>query len=371
MSIYFMRVLQRYIEFHNLWVDNFLCFFSDFLQERTQIKRISIIGVLLLSVSMVWAQRHPVADQYFYELFLMNPAAAGFNKGCTDFKAFHRQQWSGMEDAPTTQMFSYQGTLKGGLGIGSYIYNDKNGNQGELGLQQAFSYEVFLKKEKYKNLSLTFGLALSFNQHSVDERDLIDDGDYDPIISGGIASDWGYNAATGFLIKYNSYSLGFSITNLLPQNNPLFDAIEEPPLPKTYHYHFATYFKHPDRDIFWEPSIMFRESGKENNRFDINLKGSIPSPTNTYLWIWGALNYRRSVDYNLGKSLGLGTTVGVIYKKLSMGLEYQVGLTSARSEYGNAMQLVVGYRFCKRPYGGIPCSERDYIMGYKYKSRRK
>ena len=323
-----------------------------------------------------WSQHNAISNQYFHEIFLMNPAAAGFDKDCSHLKAFHRKQWYGFDNSPTTQILSYQGKIAGSLGTGTYLYNDKNGFNGEFGLYQAFSYEIYLIKKHRSLLSLTFGLALSVNQHSIDETSFTGGNALDPAISGSVESGWGYNAATGFMVKYNTIYGGFAMTNLLPQNNTLYtNSTDEPELPKTYHLLLGTYFKHPNRELYWEPSIYFKKSERFDDRLDLNIKGSVPSPTNDYLWFWGALSYRRTIDFDYGKDLALAPTIGVVYKSITAGLEYQIGLTSAQKQYGSAFQLVIGYRFCKRPYGGIPCSERDYIMtqgsNEKYKSKRK
>ena len=340
---------------------------------RIRMKIYIYIIILFVLGTDLQGQPNAIYNYYFHDLFLMNPAAAGYNKLCHDFKAFHRLQWVGMDNAPSTMLFSYQGPISGNFAGGTFAYKDRNGNQSEFGLHQAFSYEVFFKKNQRCRFSMTMGLAMSVDQHLIDESEFLDGNNFDPIITGSSESGWGYNLSTGVLFKYNSYNLGISASNLLNQNNPLFQSPYEPGLPTVYHFIFGLHFKHPNRELYWEPSVMYRESERFDNRFDINIKGMIPSPTNDFLWFWGALNYRRTMDYNFGKSLAIAATVGVAVKSIYAGLEYQFGLTQAQSQFGSAYQLVLGYRICKRPYGGIPCSEKDYIMssGEKYKSKRK
>ncbi|MBN2165595.1 MAG: type IX secretion system membrane protein PorP/SprF [Marinilabiliaceae bacterium] len=335
-----------------------------------------ILGsTLFIANNNICAQRYAIYNYYFHDNFLMNPAAAGYNKLCTDIKAFHRMQWFGMEDAPTTQLLSFQTGISGNFAEGTYIYKDKNGSQDEFGLHQAFSYEIFFSKTQKTNFSMTFGLGASVNQHRIDETGFFGGDLTDPGITGGVESGWGYNLSTGLLFKFNFISLGMSVANLLDQNNPLYDAYNEPGLPTVYHFHLGAHFKHPNRELYWEPSIMYRESEKYDNRFDINVKGMVPSPLSENVWFWGAINYRRTMDYKFGKNLAIAATVGAAIRRLYAGLEYQFGLTNAQSQFGSAYQIVVGYKICKRDYGGIPCSERDYIMNLgennKYKSKRK
>lgn len=334
-------------------------------------KYLALFLLFVVPVSL-WPQKSVISNQYIYELFLMNPAAAGINKDCFYLKAFHWQQWIGMDLAPTTQIFTMSGRLSGNLGTGTYLYNDRNGFQKEIGLQQAFSYEVFLVKKRKKRSSITFGLAGSVNQHRIDQSEF-DTGVFpDPTITGVEENGWGYNLATGFLFKYNRFNCGMAVSNMLEQNNPVYSSTNEPDMPMSIKMHAGTTIRHnKDKLLFYEPSIMYQKDADLNNRLDINAKASMPSPTNNSLWLWGQLSYRRTMDKTTGKDLATAVSMGVIYKKMNVGIEYQIGLTSARQYLGNAYQLIVGYNFCKRPYGGIPCSEKELKSGHKYKTVKR
>jgi len=288
----------------------------------------------------------------------MNPAAAGIDKHCLSFGAYYQNQWLGMDEAPTTQMLNFQGSVKQHLGLGTYVYNDRNGNVSQFGLHQALSYELLLKKSRRQLVTLSFGLGIVVEQAKIDEGDFnTTSGVLDPAINGGISSGWGVNANSGVLLKYNDYQFSVSLNNMMDQVNPLYLHTDEPDLVMDYQVHASSLYKVVDRDVYLEPMIMYRQNENDDKRLDLTIKGTFPTPKPDYA-LWGMIMYRRNVDHNLGKSLGLGTTVGVNYKQLSVGMEIQLGLTGAQVEYGSSYRLVTRYVICNNLKNkAIPCSE--------------
>jgi hypothetical protein len=69
------------------------------------------------------------------------------------------------------------------------------------------------------------------------------------------------------------------------------------------------------------------------------------------------------MDEQLGRDLGLGTTVGIDYRSFSFGVEHQLGLTSAQKQFGSALLLVAGYRICSdKSKRAMPCTQKDAII---------
>lgn len=319
-------------------------------------RKILISVCMLLCLINLQAQKQYITNQYVYDLFNLNPAAAAYHKNCTSFNGIFQKQWFGTDLAPTTQMFSFQTAVKGVLGTGTYIYNDRNGNNRRIGIHQAFSYELLLLKKKRKLMTLSFGLAFDGEQASVSESDFTDGAVLDPAITGGNETGWGFNAATGFLLKYNDMHLGVSVDNLLPQNNPMFTSPLEPKLTPNFSIHMGGTFRISERDLYLEPLLMYQRNTSVNSRMDINLKLYMPTPNPDFA-VWGLTGYRHTMDEKFGKSLSIPITMGIVFKNFSVGLEYKLGLTAAQYDYGSAYQLVVSYRICRDlKKRAIPCS---------------
>jgi len=324
----------------------------------------------LIGIGNALSQKYYLTNQYVYDLFQMNPAAAAFHKNCLTATGIFQKQWLGTALAPTYQIFSVQTPIKGNLGSGSYVYNDRNGSYKEFGLHQALSYEVQLRDIKGKPMTLSFGLAFNLEQSSIQLDALGDPDYYDPVIANGNESGWGFNASTGILIKYNDMHLGFAGTNLLPQNNRMYANDNEAEVTTDFNIHGGVSYKLPDRDLYLEPSFMYRRNMYVDSRLDANLK--LYMPTSHPDWsTWGVISYRHTSEKEIGRSLGAAVTAGIVYKSFSAGLEYQFGLTKARSAYGNTYQFIVSYRICRdKSKSAIPCSmaRRDKKHNYKYVS---
>jgi len=325
-------------------------------------KKPFLFVVFVLIATSLTAQKYFITNQYVYDLFMINPADAGNNNDCITFNGFYQKQWFGVDLAPTTQLFSFQTPFFKNLGSGTYIFNDRNGNFKRMGLQQSFSVEVKLRKNKKGFTSLHFGLSAFFEQSSIDYSNFSADAELDPIISGTKESGMGFNTNTGLMLEVNNYHIGVALSNILSQNNPMYDSEWEPKTGPDIHVHAGTSWKIPDRDLYLEPLFYYRYNNIENTRFDANLKLYIPTLDPNFA-MWGILAYRRTMDEQLGEDLGLATTFGIDYKRFSVGIEHQLGLTDAQKQFGSALILVAGYRICtNNKKKALPCTQKDVII---------
>ena len=110
-------------------------------------RRAAYILLFLLACNFASGQQLPIYSQYLYNRFLINPAVAG-SDGYTSFNLTAREQWVGYYGAPRTFSFSGQARLlkrgmtirhvgpgrqvyrpksDGRVGLGGYIFSDKNG----------------------------------------------------------------------------------------------------------------------------------------------------------------------------------------------------------------------------------------------------
>jgi type IX secretion system PorP/SprF family membrane protein len=287
----------------------------------------------------------------------MNPADAGSNRNCFLAEAFYQRQWYGTDDAPTTQLLSFQAPLPHAAGSGTYIFNDRNGYNTKMGFQQSISVDIILRKNRKGFTSLAFGLSALVEQAALDMSEFSSsDAAVDPAISGGVESGTGFNLNTGLILKINQYKIGASVTNILENNNPFYEGESEPSLPPYFHAFASSVFKYPNRELYIEPVFYYQINTLNDKRLEMNLRLQMPTLSND-LSFWGLIAYRRTMDHDYGKDLGMALTAGVLYKSFNFGIEHQYGLTSAQTNYGSYMKVVLGYRFCTdKSKAAIPCS---------------
>lgn len=309
--------------------------------------------------SVSFAQNYFATNLYAYDLFMVNPAAAAIKSDCYAINGYYQKQWFGTDLSPTTQMLAFQKAFQSNLGMGTYVYNDRNGFYKQMGLQQSLAYSLTLSKNRRYETNLQFGMSLLVDQRSLDVSELGADGSFDPVINGDAQnSGFGLNANAGLMLTLNAWQFGVSFTNILPYSNSLYSKENEPDVPMDMNFTVGTSFKVADRNLYLEPLVYYRRNSYLDSRTDVNLKFLMPSVDPSFAW-WGLLAYRRTMDHNWGNNLGAATTLGIIKNGFKVGLEYQLGLTSAQRYFGSAYQLVVGYRFCyDRSNDAIKCSKR-------------
>jgi len=89
-------------------------------------KFVFLIVLMAMMGSGLRAQQLPLYSQYYFNPILYNPASAGSSERF-EMSLIYRNQWTGLEGAPKTAMFTFGGPLNMGSNISSQIYSDKAG----------------------------------------------------------------------------------------------------------------------------------------------------------------------------------------------------------------------------------------------------
>lgn len=196
----------------------------------------NILPAIVLSLISVaaFAQQVPMYSQYIMNGFLINPSFAG-RDGYTTVNLTVREQWVGMAGAPSTYAASFQTRIlknsfiskstvvrkkiikptKGGkVGLGGYIFNDNNGIMHCTGLQLAYAYHIAMGRTDGIPNDLSFGLAMTAYQFSVNTNGLIYDKS-DPVMNSFDRSIFIPDFNFGASFTTSKYYVGFAMTNLL------------------------------------------------------------------------------------------------------------------------------------------------------------
>ena len=147
------------------------------------LKSIFFAVLFSLACSVAIAQQVPMYSQYIMNGFLINPSFAG-NDGYTTVNLTAREQWVGFTGAPGTYAVSFQTRIlktsyiskstsvrrkmvrptKGGrVGLGGYVFDDKNGIVRRTGISGAYAYHIPVGQNQ-----LSFGLAATAYQYAID-----------------------------------------------------------------------------------------------------------------------------------------------------------------------------------------------------------
>lgn len=246
-----------------------------------------ILGFLAAPSS---GQQLPLYSQYMMNGFLLNPAIAG-SDGYTTFSLTAREQWLGFNQAPKTHALSLQSRLlkrsyiikgrsvynkrfkparTGRVGIGGYIYNDRNGLVNRNGVQFSYAYHIRLQQSQ-----LSFGLSGSvFQFNLLDDQIWFHDQEIEPLVYDGSTRRVLFVPDANFgvyLLNYNYYA-GLSVAQLfqsyLKIGNNTFDNYR-----LLRHYYFTTGYTFDLGNGFaLEPSLLLKTTETWRTQLDINTK---------------------------------------------------------------------------------------------------
>ena len=204
-----------------------------------KIKKMLIAAIAVAGfATTTQAQEFPIYNQYHFHGYLMNPALAGAAE-CAHFMLTHKQQWVGIKNAPMTSILSFQTRTEKRLGIGAYLFADKNGYSHQQGGQFSLAYHIPMSRGHRFSHHTTLERQLSFGvSGKVYRYDFDDEVIQDAIAKGEvIQKKEGFFPNANFGVFYESYGFftGLSATNLVPVKIDIFGE-NEPLRPFTASY---------------------------------------------------------------------------------------------------------------------------------------
>lgn len=272
------------------------------------------------------AQQLPLYSQYMMNGFLLNPAIAG----SVDYFPVNltaRQQWVGINDAPSTQALSTHVLLNNQkIGLGGYIFNDKFGPVSRMGIQACFAYHLPLPGIDSK---LSMGLAFKGFQYKLDETALILINDDDPAISKAVESTFVPDADFGLYLYNNDYFVGLAATQLIEFKIKLGDNINNENK-MVRHYFFTGGYKFQLSDQFeLEPSLLVKGTERTPFQIDFNTKAYYKKS------YWLGFSYRSSNDI----IAMLGFKVGKFY----MGYAFDYTTSNIKNYSSGSHEIMIGF----------------------------
>ncbi len=262
-----------------------------------------VTGLLLVLglLSQSHAQQVPLYSQYMLNGFLLNPAVAG-SEGYTAVNLTAREQWIGLQDAPSTYALSYQtrvlrksyisksssirkrrrySSRSGKVGVGAHIYSDRNGAVEKTGVKASYAYHIF-----FGNSQLSMGASLTAFQLRLNDDRIVLDDENDVIWLNARGTAFIPDADVGVYYDTPDFYVGFSVDQLLESVIKLGDTGYDQYRQERNYYIIAGY-DYPINDQWvLTPSTLLKlaDSGAFQGDFSAKLYYD-----QTY---WGGLTYR-------------------------------------------------------------------------------
>lgn len=157
------------------------------------------------------AQQLPQFTSYQLSPFLYNPAFAGVD-GTTQLNAVIRNQWSGVREAPQTDVISGYGLLRNEkMGLGATAFKDVAGADSRRGITFSYAYHLRVKND----VSLSLGLSAGFLQYRLDHTIINPYDDGDPVFNSPVLSSVVPTATFGAYLYADNFYASFALPQLL------------------------------------------------------------------------------------------------------------------------------------------------------------
>ncbi len=296
-------------------------------------KQIFICFSILISWQ-VTAQQDVMLSQYMFNGLFLNPAYSGTHP-FAEASVLYRDQWTGLDGAPTTQSFSIDGPLANELmGLGMTVINDQIGDTRQTEVYANWSYHLFLDAEGKTRLS--FGIKAGFADYSskLSETKVFDEAD--PVFSQNL-SEFVPKFGAGVYVYHKKWYAGLSVPTIYAADkNVRFNISDEERYFRPHTYFTAGYVFDLNPDLKLKPSVLFKYLTDAPFQADINCNLLI---RNTF-WI--------GASYRTGDAI-----VGIF--EYNIGSQFRIGYsydftTSELNDYNNGShEIMLSYKFGKDP----------------------
>jgi type IX secretion system PorP/SprF family membrane protein len=311
-------------------------------------RSLTVIAGILMGIN-INAQQVPMYSQYVMNGFLINPSLAG-NDGYTSVNLTAREQWLGLPGSPSTYAVSIQTRLlkdsyiqkstsvrrkmvrptRGGrVGLGGYLFNDRNGIISRTGFELAYAYHIPLSDQN----QLSFGLGATAYQFAIDLDGALlahtDDeflNNYDRVV---------YIPDFNFGASYTTprYYLGFSATQLF-RGSLILGNSSDNARTELGHFFLSGGVKIPlENDWMIEPSALLKSSDMLFKSFQADLTTRVYYKDN----YWLGLSYRTQDAMIL--------LLGFTYDRFFFAYAYDMILTDIRNHSSGSHELSFAVKF--------------------------
>ncbi|HEY9049162.1 MAG TPA: type IX secretion system membrane protein PorP/SprF [Ohtaekwangia sp.] len=224
-----------------------------------------LVTVLAFTFQHSIAQQKVQFSQYMFNTLVINPAYAGADEAL-NLTFIHRSQWSGIDDAPTTQTLTGHTLFKKKhFGLGATIVNDQYGVHKNLSALTDYAYHIQTGRKSF----LSFGLQAGINNTRSDYASLIGGATNDPRLYTNVSETF-FDFGAGIYFRSPRWHFGFSAPQLLPETLSLGDTLSVR-LSRANYFLFSKYRITQNESIEYEPSILLKYFPGLPLSYDINI----------------------------------------------------------------------------------------------------
>ncbi len=302
--------------------------------------------ILFISISLTTtAQQEVLFSQFFSQKTISNPGAVG-SQGATCLSAIHRQQWVGLEGAPSSQAIAFDAPVFANrVGLGLTIINDRIGFFNGTYINAAYSYRM-----AFGNGTLGIGIQGSYRFQRTDwgEAETITQRT-DPTAGEDMAVPL-FNVGAGVHFENDRFFAGASVPYILEKSfTKKYKGIVEDFSGTTPHLFVNAGWIIPiTAHLRLRPAFASRVV--ENAPPDFDLHFSIGFLENSRLWTGATLRWGQSKVATAGDALVLMCQYQ-ISERLNTGFAYDLSINGLQQQTAGTFEWLLSYCFVKDGIG--------------------
>ncbi|MEM6768985.1 MAG: type IX secretion system membrane protein PorP/SprF [Bacteroidota bacterium] len=308
-----------------------------------------LLGFLVLATGALTAQQDAQYTQFMYNKLGFNPAFAGSVES-TEVGAVIRQQWLGLNDAPSSQIATLNTPLtSNGTGVGARLSRVTVGLEQQYNVEGSYAYRFPIGR----GARLGLGVSASARYFNIEYQDAnpVQGGGVDAAIPGATESKILPNFGAGIYVDGPSYYVGISIPRLL-QNDIDLGSEETIISREARHFYFMGGLKlKVNEKLTLEPQMLAKYVNGAPFDADFNVTAYIGPSLFT------------GASYRLGGN-GAGESASLLFgtylnDHISMCLAYDLGLSDLNTAQSGSVEMAITYSFGGRPASGGVIDPRD------------
>jgi type IX secretion system PorP/SprF family membrane protein len=285
-----------------------------------------LAGFAMFLAGKIAAQQDPMYTQYMFNILAVNPAYAG-SQGALNITGLYRNQWVGVEGAPSTQtLFAHSPFIKKNIGLGLTVVNDRIGPVRQTMVFADYSYTIRVTENTKLAMGLKMGINMlktSFSEIDVSETD--DQSFVDEPLSP--QPNFGF----GLYYYSDKYYVGVSIPKLF--KNKLEQSLDYSKLTLQQHFFIIGGYVFTLNDkLKFRPTTLIKMTG-----------GAPPS-----LDLTASFLYREKLWFGVGHRYGDSFAALIQFQvspQLRIGYSFDKTLSKFASYNSGSHEIMVSYNF--------------------------
>jgi type IX secretion system PorP/SprF family membrane protein len=226
---------------------------------------LTLFSILVIGTK-IYGQQRAQFTQYMFNNALINPAYAGADEALS-LTFLQRNQWSGVENAPSTQTLTGHTLFKKrNVGLGILLSNDKLGVHKNINALTQYAYHLQVGAKSYLSAGLQAGIVSRRSDYS----SLLGNSSPDPKLAGSTIQHSFFDMGTGLYFRSDKLHVGLSVPQLLAEQLTVKDSVVLK-FSKANYFLFLKYRTPINDNTEIEPSLLFKYLAGVPMSFDINL----------------------------------------------------------------------------------------------------